>query len=176
MKRYYNPYELYHHGIKGQKWGVRKYQNADGSLTNAGRLRYQDGSTGRDKTNITSGNGNIHRRGEGLGTGPVGQGGRPVGTGPTIGGGGYAKPPEDIPVTVISGGHSPLTNEQIQVTAHNIHQMSASSYSEFRKKYQPQINNGRKKTELYLKRAVTALVNGVKKILGFIKSLFSPKK
>ena len=32
--------ELYHHGIKGQKWGVRRFQNADGSLTNAGRERY----------------------------------------------------------------------------------------------------------------------------------------
>lgn len=32
--------ELYHHGIKGQKWGVRRYQNADGSLTAAGKKRY----------------------------------------------------------------------------------------------------------------------------------------
>lgn len=32
-------YELYHHGIKGMKWGVRRYQNADGSLTNAGKKR-----------------------------------------------------------------------------------------------------------------------------------------
>lgn len=32
--------ELQHHGIKGQKWGVRRYQNADGSLTAAGRKRY----------------------------------------------------------------------------------------------------------------------------------------
>lgn len=31
---------LAHHGIKGQKWGVRKYQNADGSLTPEGRKRY----------------------------------------------------------------------------------------------------------------------------------------
>ena len=29
--------ELYHHGIKGQKWGVRRYQNPDGSLTAAGK-------------------------------------------------------------------------------------------------------------------------------------------
>lgn len=34
------PNELYHHGIKGMKWGVRRYQNKDGSLTNAGKNRY----------------------------------------------------------------------------------------------------------------------------------------
>lgn len=32
---------LYHHGIKGQRWGVRKYQNEDGSLTEAGKIRYE---------------------------------------------------------------------------------------------------------------------------------------
>lgn len=31
---------LAHHGIKGQKWGVRRYQNADGSYTQAGLRRY----------------------------------------------------------------------------------------------------------------------------------------
>ena len=31
--------ELYHHGIKGQKWGVRRYQNADGTYTQAGKKR-----------------------------------------------------------------------------------------------------------------------------------------
>lgn len=36
---YSNPYELYHHGIKGQKWGVRRYQNADGSLTPRGKKK-----------------------------------------------------------------------------------------------------------------------------------------
>ena len=32
--------DLRHHGIKGQKWGVRRYQNDDGSLTPIGKLRY----------------------------------------------------------------------------------------------------------------------------------------
>lgn len=32
--------ELYHHGIKGQKWGIRRYQNPDGSLTAKGIERY----------------------------------------------------------------------------------------------------------------------------------------
>lgn len=34
--------ELYHHGIKGQKWGVRRYQNTDGTLTAEGRKRLYD--------------------------------------------------------------------------------------------------------------------------------------
>jgi hypothetical protein len=34
--------ELYHHGIKGQRWGIRRYQKEDGSLTPAGKKRYYD--------------------------------------------------------------------------------------------------------------------------------------
>ena len=30
-------YELTHHGIKGQKWGVRRFENYDGTLTSAGK-------------------------------------------------------------------------------------------------------------------------------------------
>lgn len=33
-------YELYHHGILGMHWGIRRFQNKDGSLTAAGRKRY----------------------------------------------------------------------------------------------------------------------------------------
>lgn len=36
--------ELYHHGIKGQKWGVRRFQNEDGTLTEEGKQRYYDSS------------------------------------------------------------------------------------------------------------------------------------
>ena len=41
--------ELCHHGIPGQKWGIRKYQNSDGTLTEAGKARYlnADGSLTR---------------------------------------------------------------------------------------------------------------------------------
>ena len=38
MNAYVNN-ELYHHGIKGQRWGVRRYQNPDGSYTPEGRNR-----------------------------------------------------------------------------------------------------------------------------------------
>ena len=31
---------LAHHGIKGMKWGIRRYQNEDGTLTAAGKRRY----------------------------------------------------------------------------------------------------------------------------------------
>lgn len=41
--------ELYHWGIKGMKWGVRRYQNKDGTLTAAGKKHYAgDGNAGED--------------------------------------------------------------------------------------------------------------------------------
>lgn len=42
----YNGTYLVHHGILGQRWGIRRYQNADGTLTAAGKKRYlnEDGS------------------------------------------------------------------------------------------------------------------------------------
>lgn len=49
MGRYYDD-ELYHHGIKGQRWGVRRFQNKDGSYTSAGKSHR--------KTSDSSGNQN----------------------------------------------------------------------------------------------------------------------
>ena len=40
--------ELYHHGIKGQKWGVRRFQNEDGTLTSNGKRRYSRMFSSRD--------------------------------------------------------------------------------------------------------------------------------
>lgn len=40
MDYIYNDGELYHYGIKGQKWGIRRWQNEDGSLTSEGKKKY----------------------------------------------------------------------------------------------------------------------------------------
>ncbi len=42
--------ELYHHGVKGQKWGVRRYQYADGTLTPDGKKRYNKATSDRVST------------------------------------------------------------------------------------------------------------------------------
>ena len=40
VKEVMGVYSLYHYGVKGMHWGERRYQNKDGSLTNAGRNHY----------------------------------------------------------------------------------------------------------------------------------------
>ena len=37
--------ELMHYGVKGMRWGVRRYQNKEGTLNSAGRKRYQSTSS-----------------------------------------------------------------------------------------------------------------------------------
>lgn len=49
MSLEYNTY-LAHHGVKGQKWGLRRYQNEDGSLTAAGKDRYAKKSLSESET------------------------------------------------------------------------------------------------------------------------------
>ena len=46
--------ELYHFGIKGMKWGVRRYRKADGTLTSAGKARYTDSGKKKNPKTMSS--------------------------------------------------------------------------------------------------------------------------
>lgn len=46
--------ELYHYGIKGQKWGVRRFQKKDGTLTSEGKKRYSDDAPAKPKSSVKS--------------------------------------------------------------------------------------------------------------------------
>ena len=46
--------DLYHHGIAGQRWGIRRYQNEDGSLTSAGKSRYSQKIVNGVRTTVTN--------------------------------------------------------------------------------------------------------------------------
>lgn len=49
-----NYQELYHHGVKGQKWGVRRYQNPDGSYKAGAEGRYSSNSGQKKRTNVVN--------------------------------------------------------------------------------------------------------------------------
>lgn len=49
MVNSYIKQEVYHHGIKGQQWGVRRFQNEDGTLTEEGKERYNDSSVSKKR-------------------------------------------------------------------------------------------------------------------------------
>ena len=49
MWQYNYTNELSHHGIKGMKWGVRRYQNKDGTLTSEGKKHVSDYKTMKQK-------------------------------------------------------------------------------------------------------------------------------
>lgn len=54
-REYYDPnYVLMHHGIKGQRWGVRRFENANGTLTAAGKARYDGDKVSSKEKNAFS--------------------------------------------------------------------------------------------------------------------------
>lgn len=52
---------LVHHGIKGQRWGVRRFQNTDGSLTSAGKRRYGTSNEHGNTISNREGKKQLHR-------------------------------------------------------------------------------------------------------------------
>lgn len=58
---------LYHHGILGQKWGVRRFQNRDGTYTSAGKRRRNDGLEGSPTSSGSSGVGKKIAKGVAIG-------------------------------------------------------------------------------------------------------------
>ena len=53
--------ELTHHGTKGQRWGVRRFQNKDGSLTPAGKKRYGIGEAIKQRQTVAKRNKNLKK-------------------------------------------------------------------------------------------------------------------
>ena len=49
---HYSNDDILHFGILGMKWGVRRYQNSDGTLTDAGKKRYDKAINSRTRTKI----------------------------------------------------------------------------------------------------------------------------
>lgn len=58
-----NPDVICHHGILGMKWGIRRYQNKDGSLTAAGKKRYYFSENNYEQ-GWRWGGGNLSKKGE----------------------------------------------------------------------------------------------------------------
>ncbi len=60
---------LCHHGVKGQKWGIRRYQNRDGTWTDAGKKRYGDSDGDPSGSSVKASSGTKKKVAIGVATG-----------------------------------------------------------------------------------------------------------
>lgn len=135
----YSDYDLYHHGIKGQKWGIRRYQNEDRTLTPLGKIRY-----GAAKAGKAVGNG-LKATGKAIGSGAKAFG-------------------SAVSKSYKKRHPEKMTDEELQSAIKRLEM--EKRYTDLKKGSKPQVNRGKKIVGDILESGIKSLANRAFNKLG----------